>query len=524
MKKLSLYDTTLRDGAQSEGVSFSLDDKLMIARRLDQLGVDYIEGGFPLSNPKDQALFSELAGRPLPHARLAAFGMTRRADSAAGQDAGLNALLSSETAVCTVVGKAWEFHVTEALRVSLDENLKMIADSISYLKDHDREVVFDAEHYFDGHKANSDYALKCLRAAAEAGADWLVLCDTNGGSLPQEIEPAVKEVVEQFDLPVGIHTHNDSGLAVAGTIVAVQAGCAQVQGTINGLGERCGNADLCTCIANLQLKLGRDVLPADSMVHLTEISRLVYEICNMNLVANQPYVGTSAFAHKGGMHASAMARNTRSYEHITPDQVGNTRRILISELAGASNVVSKALKFNVQDDRQLMARLRNKVQKLENEGYQFEAAEASFEMLLRREIGLTDNFFELESYQLNIRKTNGNEPVTVATLKVRIKGQVEHHVAEGDGPVNALDAALRKSLLGYYPNLATVSLTDYKVRVINSQAATAAKVRVIIESKDADEHWGTVGVSENIIDASWMALIDSIEYKLLKDREAAADQ
>jgi len=524
MKKLVTYDTTLRDGAQSEGVSFSLDDKLMIARRLDQLGIDYIEGGFPVSNPKDQALFSELARQPLVHARVAAFGMTRHADSTAGQDAGLNGLLASETAVCTVVGKAWQFHVTEALRISLDENLRMIADSVAYLKNRNREVVFDAEHYFDGCKAGGDYALKCLQAAADAGADWLVLCDTNGGSLPQEIASALKEVIERFKVPMGIHTHNDSGLAAAGTIVAVQGGCTQIQGTINGLGERCGNADLCTCIANLQLKLGYDVLPTDRMEHLTETSRLVYEICNMNLVSNQPYVGTSAFAHKGGMHASAMARNTHSYEHIEPDQVGNTRRILISELAGASNVVSKALKFNVQDDRELMARLRNKVQQLESEGYQFEVAEASFEMLLRREIGLTDSFFELDNYQVNIRKASGEDPVTVATVKVRIKGEVEHHVAQGDGPVNALDAALRKSLLGYYPNLATVSLTDYKVRVINSQAATAAKVRVIIESKDADEHWGTVGVSENIIDASWMALIDSIEYKLLKDREAAADQ
>ncbi|MBN2584274.1 MAG: citramalate synthase [Planctomycetes bacterium] len=524
MTRLVTYDTTLRDGAQTEGVSFSLDDKLMIARRLDLLGIDYIEGGFPHSNAKDEALFRELRREPLSHARITSFGMTRRAGVKAADDVGLASLLASETPACTLVGKSWDFHVTGALRVSLDENLKMIADSVGYLKDRGREVLFDAEHFFDGYRANGEYALACLQAAADAGADWLVLCDTNGGTLPSEIEATVRAVAERFSVAVGIHTHNDTGLAVAGTLAAVAAGCTQVQGTINGLGERCGNADLCTCIANLQLKLGHELLPQDRMQHLTETSRFVYEICNMNLVANQPYVGPSAFAHKGGMHASAVARDTRSYEHVVPDQVGNTRRILISELAGASNVASKASKFNVQDDKALMARLRDRVQELENDGYQFEAAEASFEMLLRRELGQQTRFFDLDNYHVNIYKDDGKAPVTVATVKIRIDGQLEHHVAEGDGPVNALDAALRKALLGYYPNLSGMNLTDYKVRVINSQAATAAKVRVTIESKDQDEHWGTVGVSENIIDASWRALTDSIEYKLLKDREATAGQ
>jgi 2-isopropylmalate synthase len=521
MAKLVTYDTTLRDGAQTEGVSFSLDDKLLIARRLDLLGIDYIEGGFPQSNAKDEAFFRELKRQPLTHARVTAFGMTRRAGTSTENDAGLAALLASETPACALVGKSWDFHVTDALRVSLDENLKMIGESVGYLKSRGREVLFDAEHFFDGYKANPDYAMRCLQAAAEAGADWLVLCDTNGGTLPQYIETAVREVRSRFSVPLGIHAHNDAGLAVAASLAAVAGGATQIQGTINGLGERCGNADLCVCIANLQLKLGHDLLPAEHLRRLTETSRFVYEIANLNLVPNQPYVGVSAFAHKGGMHASAMARDSRSYEHVKPDLVGNTRRILISELAGASNVALKARKFNVQDDKALMARLRDRVQQLENEGYQFEAAEASFEMLLRREIGQHTRFFELDNYHVNIYKDDGNQPVTVATVKITINGRTEHHVAEGDGPVNALDAALRKALLGDYPNLSQMHLADYKVRVINSQAATAARVRVTIESKDQDEHWGSVGVSENIIDASWQALTDSIEYKLLKDREAA---
>jgi 2-isopropylmalate synthase len=398
----------------------------------------------------------------------------------------------------------------------------MIGESVSFIKSHARETLFDAEHFFDGYRANADYAMACLAAAVEAGADAIVLCDTNGGAMPRDVQAAVQAVVERFKLPVGIHAHNDGGLAVANTLAAVEAGCTHVQGTVNGLGERCGNADLCTCVANLQLKLGLKVLDDEQMQRLTEVSRFVYEMANMNLVANQPFVGPSAFAHKGGMHASAVARDTRSYEHIRPEQVGNTRKILISELAGASNVVSKARKFNLQDDKALMKRIRDRVQKMESQGYQFEAAEASFEMLLRREIGLTHKFFDLDYYHVIIRKDRDGAPITEAVVKVLIKGRPEHHAAEGDGPVNALDAALRKALLGYYPNLAEMSLADYKVRVINSQAATAAKVRVTIESKDRDERWGTVGVSENIIDASWQALIDSIEYKLLKDREAAA--
>ena len=522
MSCIQVYDTTLRDGAQTEGVSFSLDDKLLIIDRLDHLGIHVIEAGFPLSNPKDDALFRAMADNPPSHARIAAFGMTRRAGTPADHDAGLNALLASEAPVCTLVGKAWDFHVKHALRVSPDENLAMIHESVAYLKARDREVVFDAEHFFDGCRDDRPYAIRCLKAAVDAGADIIVLCDTNGGTLPHDVAAIVPEVVTSLrPTPVGIHCHNDSGVAVANSLAAVQAGCTHLHGTVNGLGERCGNADLCVCIADLQLKMGYTVLPPEKMQRLTEVSRFVYEVLNMNLVANQPFTGTSAFAHKGGMHASAVARDTRSYEHISPDQVGNTRKILISELAGASSVANKAQKFNVEGDKALMARLRDKVQKLENEGYQFEIADASFEMMLRREIGQTAVFFELDNYHVSIRKDNDGVPVTEGTVKVRIKGHAEHRVAEGDGPVNALDAALRKALLHYYPGLEEMSLTDYKVRVINSQAATAAKVRVIIESKDRDEHWGTVGVSENIIDASWQALVDSIEYKLLKDKEAS---
>ena len=516
-----LYDTTLRDGAQTEGISFSLDDKLLIARRLDQLGVHYIEGGFPISNAKDEAFFKALAAQPLKQARVAAFGMTRRAGTSAGKDTGLQSLLAAETPVCTLVGKTWDFHVHKALRVSLDENLAMIADSVAYLKPRRREVIFDAEHFFDGFKANPDYALACLRAAADAGADWLVLCDTHGGTLPQDISAITVDAADELSYPqLGIHCHNDAGLAVANTLAAVRAGCSQIQGTINGLGERCGNADLGVCLANLQLKMGLKVLPADRLQRLTEVSRYVYEICNMNLVPGQPFVGPSAFAHKGGMHASAMARDTRSYEHLAPEAVGNTRRVLVSELAGASNMALKARKFKLEGNAPLMARLRDKVQELEHSGFQFEAAEASFEMLLRREVGQTRRFFELDNYHVIIRKDNGGRPVTEGTVKIRVGQAVEHRVAEGDGPVNALDAALRKALTRHYPNLEAMSLVDYKVRVINSRAATAAKVRVVIESRDQDEMWGTVGVSENIIDASWQALVDSIEYKLLKDEEA----
>ncbi len=519
MDRITVYDTTLRDGTQGEGVSFSLQDKLEIARRLDDLGVDYVEGGYPASNPKDEAFFAEARGLGLSRAKIAAFGMTRRKGVPAEEDAGLQALLAAETPAVALVGKAWDFHVEAALRTDLEENLAMVADSVRFLKAAGREVLFDAEHYFDGHRANPEYALKCLRAAREAGADRLVLCDTNGGALPEEVAETTKVALREVGGPLGIHCHNDAGLAVANTLAAVRAGCEQVQGTVNGLGERCGNADLCQVLPALQLKMGRECVGRENLAKLTEVSRFVYEVANMMLVPNQPYVGPSAFAHKGGMHVSAVARDRRTYEHVDPSEVGNTRRILVSELSGHATILSKLLGTDFEGDRALQARVLEEVQRQENLGYQFEAAEASFELLVRRLAGRHTPHFDLDHYSVAIKKDNDRSPGTEATVKISVGGQWQHTVAEGDGPVNALDGALRKALLPGYPNLAQMSLTDYKVRVINSGAGTAARVRVVIESKDRRQHWGTVGVSENIIDASWIALVDSIEYKLTKDEE-----
>jgi 2-isopropylmalate synthase len=519
MSRITVYDTTLRDGTQGEGVSFSLLDKLEVARRLDDLGVHYVEGGYPASNPKDEAFFAEIREAGLARARVSAFGMTRRKGAAAEEDDGLRALLAAETPVVTIVGKTWDFQVKAALRTDLDENVAMIADSVRFLKAAGREVFFDAEHYFDGYRADPEYALRCLRAAREAGADRLVLCDTNGGSLPHEVAAVTEAAMREVGGPLGIHCHNDAGLAVANTLAAVRAGCEQVQGTVNGLGERCGNADLCQILPALQLKMGHECVGAENLAKLTEVSRFVYEVGNMMLVPNQPYVGPSAFAHKGGMHVSAVARDRRTYEHVDPTEVGNTRRILVSELSGHATVLSKLIGTDFEDDRALQAKVLEEVQRLEGQGYQFEAAEASFELLVRRLAGRHTPHFALDHYSVAIKKDADRDPGTEATVKVCVGDRWQHTVAEGDGPVNALDGALRKALLPGYPNLGEMSLTDYKVRVINSGAGTAARVRVVIESKDRSQHWGTVGVSENIIDASWIALVDSIEYKLTKDEE-----
>ncbi|MCA9040801.1 MAG: citramalate synthase [Planctomycetaceae bacterium] len=517
MARIQLYDTTLRDGSQGEGVNFSLQDKLSIARMLDKLGFDYIEGGYPLSNPKDAQFFQQIADVELQHAKIAAFGMTRRKGVAAEDDDCMRALRDSQAPVITVVGKTWDLHVTEVLRVDLQENLAMIRDSIAFLKAEGREVVYDAEHFFDGFKANPDYALQTIKAAEEAGADIIVPCDTNGGSLPDWVEEALQKVQTEINIPVGIHCHNDCELAVANSLRAVQTGAIQVQGTINGLGERCGNADLISVAANLSLKLGYDVLNEGGIGHLTELSRYVYELANMNFRSGQPFVGMSAFAHKGGMHVSAVNRVAHSYEHIEPETVGNTRRILVSELSGRSNIVAKTSKYQLDQDQQLMSRILNRVQDLENEGYQFEAAEASFDLLVMKEAGNYHSQFKRIHYRVNVKTVENEEPVTEATVKVSVNGEVYHEVAEGDGPVNALDQALRKALTVCYPNLASLHLVDYKVRVINSTEGTAARVRVVIESQDEKEVWSTIGVSENIIEASWIALIDSVEYKLLKD-------
>jgi 2-isopropylmalate synthase len=525
MTRIQIYDTTLRDGSQGEGVNFSLQDKLLITRRLDELGFDYIEGGYPLSNPKDFEYFQEVRKLPLKHAKIVAFGMTRRKNCDPTADVCLKALIDSKASVITIVGKTWDMHVTDVLGATLDENLRMIADSVRYCKaqPHVEEVIYDAEHFFDGFKANPDYALKTLHAALDGGAKILVLCDTNGGTLPEDIAERVGNVKQALPgADLGIHCHNDSDVATANSLAAIRQGAIQVQGTINGIGERCGNADLISIIANLALKRGYDVLRPGCVQHLTELSRYVYEIANMNFRNNQSFVGTSAFAHKGGMHAHGITRVKSSYEHIDPALVGNERRILISELAGQSNILVKTAKYAIDSNKVLGVKLRDMVQNLENQGYEFEAAEASFDLLVKKALGVHRPKFERLAYHVNVETSAGAAPTTEATVKVRIGGQVQHTVAEGDGPVNALDAALRKAIQQTYPNLAQMQLVDYKVRVVNSRAGTAARVRVVIESRDHESVWGTVGVSENIIEASWLALVDSFEYKLFKDEETTA--
>lgn len=517
MSRIQLYDTTLRDGSQGEGVNFSLQDKLMIAQRLDSLGFDYIEGGYPLSNPKDEEFFQRIADMDLKHARVSAFGMTRRKGVAAEDDIGMQALIRSKAPAVTIVGKTWDLHVTEVLRVSLEENIAMIRDSIGYVVSEGREAIYDAEHCFDGWKANPDYALQTLQAAAEAGAGMIVMCDTNGGTLPEQIAEFVSALKAAVKVPIGIHCHNDCELAVANSLAAVKAGAMQVQGTINGIGERCGNVDLVSVAANLNIKLGYDVLVPGGIQRLTELSRYVYELANMNFRSGQPFVGTSAFAHKGGMHVHAVNRLARSYEHITPEAVGNERRILVSELSGRSNIVAKTTKFNISQDNEMMSRILNAVQDLENEGYQFEAAEASFDLLVMKQSGSYQPAFQLEHYRVHV-ENQARHPMTEAVIKLAIGSATQHVAGEGDGPVNALDSALRKALTPAYPGLADMALVDYKVRVINSSEGTAAKVRVVIESRDRNSVWSTVGVSENIIEASWIALVDAVEYKIHMDR------
>lgn len=525
MRTIHIYDTTLRDGTQGEGVNFSLQDKLLITRRLDDLGFDFVEGGYPLSNEKDEQFFQSAAELDLDRAVVCAFGMTRRKDVDPADDPGMQALVAARTAAVTLVGKTWDFHATEVLRVSLEENVDMIADSVAFLRDQGRRVIYDAEHFFDGWKANPDYAKKTIQAAASAGAEIVVLCDTNGGSLPAEIAELTAAAAKSLgDVPVGIHCHNDCELGVANSLAAVDAGAHQVQGTINGFGERCGNADLISVVANLALKKsGYRVLNDSGVERLTELSRYVYETANMWPRNNQPFVGASAFAHKGGMHVHAVNRAADSYEHINPESVGNERRILVSELSGRSNIVALTTKHDLQHDRQLMDKILGEVVRLENLGYQFEAAEASFDLLVKRCAGTFEPHFIRKSFHVNVESTADAEVTTEATVKLAVGDSIRHDVAEGDGPVNALDAALRKALNGTFPNLRDMQLVDYKVRVINSDAGTAAGVRVMIESRDRDSVWGTVGVSENVIEASWIALVDSFEYKLYKD-EAAAEQ
>ncbi len=518
MEKIKLYDTTLRDGMQAEGVSFSLEDKLLIAKCLDELGIDYIEGGYAGSNPKETQFFAEVAKLSLKNSKIVAFGSTRRANNSVFEDASLKAILACKTQVATLVGKTWDMHVTDVLGCSLDENLTICAESVEFLKKQGLEIIFDAEHFYDGYKNNPEYAMKVLASAVEAGANVLVLCDTNGGSLPEEVHKITGIVYEKFgSMIIGIHTHNDTDCATANTLAAVRAGARHVQGTMNGLGERCGNANFCTVIPNLAFKMGFEVLGPEKSRTLTEVSRFIFEIANLAPVTNMPYVGESAFAHKAGLHVDALRKSKHTYEHIAPELVGNERRFLISELSGKSNVLAELEKAKIAQDKKLAKKILERVQELESEGFQFEAANASFDLLVKRIMGTFRPSFELVKYYVTTEKRATGDLVTEATIKLKVGDKVKHVVGEGDGPVNALDGALRKALEDSYPFIKEIHLIDYKVRVVNARAGTAARVRVIIESRDKTDIWGTVGCSENIIEASWQALVDSVEYKLQKD-------
>jgi len=521
MSRVTIYDTTLRDGSQTEGISFSVEDKIKITLKLDQLGIDYVEGGWPGSNPKDKEFFKAIKKHKLKNTKIAAFGSTRRAKIKPSEDANLRELIKSQTPTITIFGKTWDLHVTDVLKATLEENLNMITDSVKYLKSKKREVFYDAEHFFDGYKHNPDYALKTLLAAQAGGADCLILCDTNGGTLTQDLTRIIGEVKKNVTVPLGIHTHNDLKLGVANSIAALEAGCVHVQGTINGLGERCGNADLTTVIGILHTKLKRRSIPDKNIKNLMETAYFVSEISNFKLPDNAPFVGHSAFAHKGGVHIDAMLKNALAYEHIDPSVVGNHRRFLTSELAGKMPIVLKAKQFDVQLDKKSpqAKKLLKALQRKEHGGYQFEAADASFELFMKRSLKKYTPFFKLEGFKVSTEKRFDGKIFAEASVRVNINGQERFSASEGDGPVDALDSALRKTLLEFFPNLKDMHLRDYKVRVLNTNAGTAAKVRVLIESQDNTDSWTTVGVHENIIEASWEALIDSIEYKLLKDKK-----
>ncbi len=520
-KKVFIYDTTLRDGTQAEGVSVSVEDKLRITEKLDDFCIHYIEGGWPGSNPKDDEYFKQVKKLPLKNAKIAAFGSTRRAYLAVDEDPLIQNLIKAETPVITIFGKSWDLHVTEALKTSLDKNLEMVFDTVSYLKKNTDEVVFIGEHFFDGYKSNPDYAYAVLKTAQEAGADFIVLADTNGGTLPNEIEKIIREIKERgITGNLGIHAHNDSDTAVWNSIVAVLNGAVQVHGTINGFGERCGNANLCSIIPNLTLKLGYETIPRENLKKLKEISNFVADIVNLPVPKNMPYVGDSAFAHKGGVHASAVLKNPKLYEHINPEEVGNRRKILVSDLAGKSNIIYKAKELGIELDEKdpRITELVQEIKRLESIGYHFEAAEASLELLIRKHLGLLKKYFDLDAYRVLIaRRYTDKEPVSEATVRIKIDNHYEHTASLGYGPVNALDRALKKALIGIYPSLAEVELIDYKVRIVNESAGTAAKIRVLVESRDKDKKWGTVGVSDNVIEASWQAVVDSFIYKLVKD-------
>ena len=525
-RRVQLYDTTLRDGAQAEDISFALADKLRIAARLDDLGVAYVEGGWPGSNPRDEEFFRAVKGLGLRHAKIAAFGSTRRAGVRASEDRNLALLVRAETPVVTIVGKTWDLHVRDDLRISLKANLEVIHDSVAYLRKHVDEVIFDAEHFFDGLAANREHALECLRAAAEAGATLICLCDTRGGSLPEQVGAGVDAARAAVATPLGIHCHNDCELAVANSVAGMEHGCVQVQGTINGIGERCGNANLVSVIPVLQLKRGYHCLGAAQLKKLTDVSQFVYELANMEPNKRQPFVGQSAFAHKGGLHVAAVQKNPETYEHIDPDLVGNSQRVLVSDLAGRSNLLYKAEKFglDLESNKPAVAALLQELKDLEAKGFAFEGAEASFELLMRKAIdGDRVRFYRLIGFRVIDEKRTDNEPpIAEATIMLEgPDGRIEHTAAQGNGPVNALDRALRKALGKFYPEVEQVRLHDYKVRVLGNKEGTEAVVRVLIESGDEHERWGTVGVSPNVIEASWQALVDSMDYKLYRERRGA---
>jgi len=523
-RKITTYDTTLRDGAQGEGIAFSAAGKVRLVKRLDEFGIDYIEGGYPGSNQKDMEFFRQVRRQTLSHARLVAFGSTRRARTHVKKDPFVASLIESKASSVTVFGKTWRLHVRDVLRTSMTENLAMIADTISFLKDHNREVFFDAEHFFDGYKDDPSFAVAAIEKAVSAGADCVVLCDTNGGSLPGEIGEATAAAVSSVSVPVGIHAHNDAGLGVANTLAAVQAGAVQVQGTMNGYGERCGNANLCTVIANLELKLGFSCVKHGRIKTLRDVSLYVDNLVNLRHDSRQPYVGQSAFSHKGGPHVNAVKKNPCTFEHVAPETVGNERRILVSELSGGSNVLLKAVElgFGRKTSTRGAGEILSALKQMESKGYAFEAADASFRILIQKALKEHKSFFELEGFRVVVEKRGKDEPcMSEATVKVKVNDKAEHTVAEGDGPVNALDGALRKALTRFYPEIAKVFLTDFRVRILDPEEATAATTRVLIESGDGQETWGTVGVSENIIEASWEALVDSVEYKLFRDEEKA---
>lgn len=520
IRTVELYDTTLRDGAQAEEVSYSVEDKLRITQKLDELGIPCIEGGWPGANPKDVLYFAEVRKLSLTRSTVVAFGATHRANKQPETDGTIRALLDAETAIITIFGKSWNFHVTEALSISLDQNLKLIERTVAFLREEGRRVFYDAEHFFDGFKASPDYALRTLKAAEAAGAERLILCDTNGGTMPWEVREIIGKVLTEVRTPLGIHAHNDSGVAVANSLTAVELGILQVQGTMNGLGERCGNADLCAIIPNLQLKMNLRCLDEAQLARLKEVSRFVWEITNLQPPTHQPYVGESAFAHKGGVHVHAVRKNPLTYEHVKPESVGNRQRVLISDYAGKSSLLQKAAEYKVvlTEKNPSLPALLEQLKTLEGQGYQFEGAEGSFELLMKKAVGDHRRFFDLIGFRVIVEKRReGEAAVSEATIQLKVGDVVEHTAAVGTGPVSALDHALRKALEKFYPQLKEVRLLDYKVRVLAADAGTSAKVRVLIESGDAENKWGTVGVSENIIEASWQALVDSIEYKLLKD-------